>query len=102
MLGAGLIAGGAAVSGLSLFAGEVSSVNAEREVAKVIASYGKSIKITKKGERATEHRVQMNGVDKFVKAFDPKRLPFEKIKVCEGNVMKFSHGGVDFTLVNVA
>ena len=101
-MGAGLIAGGAAVGGLSLFAGETSSANAEREVAEVISSYGRSVEVTKKGEQSIEHRVKMRGIDQFVKTFDPKQLPFEKIQVCEGNVLRFSHGGVDFTLVNVA
>ena len=45
----------------------------------------------------------MHSQKRFAKTFDPQKgLPFEQIRISEGNTMKFTHGGIDFTIVNVA
>ncbi len=101
MLATGLAMGGTALGGLQLIASESPSGAAEREVSDVIARYGSTVRVTR-GE-TTEFKVKMRGHDRFAKTFDAQRgLPFERIMVCEGNTLKFNHGGVDFAIVNVA
>ena len=100
----GFAAGGAALSGLRFIAiaSESRVAAAEREVSEVISQYGSSVKVTRNGGQATEHRVKMRGHEQFAKTFDAQRgLPFERIYVAEGNTLRFKHRGVTFTLVNV-
>ena len=100
VLTAGLVAGGAALGGVqALAAGGKSST--EREVDAVISRYGNAVKVTKDGAKA-EYRVKVGSVKQFVEVFDPKSLPFEQIRVSDGNTMQFKHGGMDVTIVHLA
>ena len=100
MLTAGLVAGSAALGGVqALAAGKTSSP--EREVEAVIASYGDAVKFTKQGTKA-EYRVKIGSLERFAQTFDPGNLPFEQIRVGEGNTMHFNHGGVEITIVHLS
>ena len=96
---AGLVAGGAALGGFqALAAGGPAS--AEREVTNTISRYGEAVKTTKNGTTA-EYHVKVGSIEKFSNVFNPENLPFERIRVSEGNKMQFSHRGVDVTIVHL-
>ena len=102
----GLAAGSLVLGGLGslpLSASHSSETlnTAERHVSSVIAQYGRCVRIKRGAGSVTEFKVKLHSLKHFSEVFDPGHLPFERIQVGRGNILRFKHQGAEFRIRNM-